>query len=131
MSIRRLLVLLAVACVVSPATASAGLIALRIEFRADIGSQPRVLTLHCAEKATGTVPRPAAACSRLQRLGRAAFRPTPPDMACTDIFGGPSTAKITGTFLGSPLWVKLSRTNGCEIARWQRVAFLLPSPGSP
>ena len=130
-SARRLVLLFVVACAVLPASASAGLIALRIEFRADGGSQPRILTLRCAAKASGTVPNPAAACERLQRLGRAAFRPTPPDTACTEIFGGPSTAKITGTFLGAPLWVKLSRTNGCEIARWQRVAFLLPRPGSP
>lgn len=131
MSARRLVVLFAVACAVLPTTATAGLIALKIEFRADTASKPRALTLRCAEKATGTVRNPAAACVRLQRLGRAAFRPTPPDAACTEIFGGPSTARITGTFLGFPLWVKLSRSNGCEIARWQRVAFLLPRPASP
>ena len=74
---------------------------------------------------------PATACARLQRLGPAAFRPTPPNAACTEIYGGPSTARITGTFFGSPLWVRLSRSNGCEIARWQRVAFLLPRPAAP
>ena len=72
-----------------------------------------------------------AACARLQRLGPQAFRPTPPNTACTELYGGPSTARITGTFLGFPLWVKLGRGNGCEIARWQRVAFLLPQPASP
>jgi len=129
---RRLLApLLVVACAVFPTAASAGLIALKIEFRADAGSKPRVLTLRCAEKATGTVRNPAAACARLQRLGPAGFRPTPPNTACTEISGGPSTARVTGLFLGFPLWVRLSRTNGCEIARWQRVAFLLPQPASP
>jgi hypothetical protein len=129
---RHLLALLVVgACAAFPAAATAGLIALKIEFKVDAGSQPRVLTLRCAERATGTVRNPAAACTRLQRLGRGAFRPTPPNTACTEIFGGPSTASITGSFLGFPLWVKLSRSNGCEIARWQRVAFLLPQPASP
>ena len=118
-------------CVVAPATAAAGLIELRVEFRADAASQPRVLTLRCAEKATGTVRNPAVACGRLHRLGRAAFLPTPRNTACTEISGGPSTARITGLVLGFPLWVKLSRMNGCEIARWQRVAFLLPRPASP
>lgn len=131
MSARRLVLLFAVAYAVLPASASAGLIALRIEFRGDAGSQPRVFTLRCAEKATGTVPNPATACSRLQRMGRAAFRPTPPDMACTEIYGGPSTARVTGTYFGSSVWVRLSRVNGCEIARWQRVAFLLPRPDAP
>lgn len=131
MRARRLVVLFAVACAVLPATATAGLIALKIEFRSDTASKPHALTLRCAGKATGTVRNPAAACVRLQRLGRAAFRPTPPDAACTEIFGGPSTARIRGMFLGFPLWVKLSRSNGCGIARWQRVAFLLPRPASP
>jgi hypothetical protein len=131
MSARRLVALFAVVCAVLPATASAGLIALEIEFLADAGSQPRVLTLRWAERTTGTVRSPAAACARLQHLGRRAFRPTRPSMACTEIFGGPSTARITGLFLGLPLWVMLSRSNGCEIARWQRVAFLLPRPASP
>jgi hypothetical protein len=130
---RRLLLvpLLFVVSVVLVTSASAGLIALKIEFRADAGSKPRVLTLRCAAKATGTVPNRAAACARLHRLGPTAFRPTRPNTACTEIYGGPSIARITGTFLGFPLWVKLSRGNGCEIARWQRVAFLLPQPASP
>ena len=132
MLLRHLLALLAVvACAAFPAAATAGLIALKIEFKAAAGSEPRVLTLRCAAKATGTVRNPVAACARLQRLGRQAFRPTPPNTACTEIYGGPSTARITGTFLGFPLWVKLGRGNGCEIARWQRVAFLLPQPASP
>ena len=79
MSARRLVLLFVVACAVLPASASAGLIALRIEFRGDAGSQPRVLTLRCAEKATGTVPNPAAACSRLQRMGRADLIGNGPD----------------------------------------------------
>ncbi len=131
MSVRGLVALFAVACAVLPATSSAGLIALRIEFRANESSKPRILTLRCAATATATAPNPVVACARLQRLGRAVFRPTPPDTACTEIFGGPSTARITGTFLGVPLWVKLRRTNGCEIARWERVAFLLPRPAAP
>ncbi len=131
MSARRLVALFAMACALLPATASAGLIALKIEFRAASGSKPRVLTLRCAPKETGTVRNPVVACARLQRLGPQALRPTPPNTACTEIYGGPSTARITGTYFGSPLWVKLSRTNGCEIVRWQRVAFLLPWPASP
>jgi hypothetical protein len=131
MGAHRLVALFVVVSAVYPAAATAGLIALKIEFRADTGSKARVITLRCAEKATGTVRDPAAACARLQRLGRGAFRPTPPNVACTEIYGGASSARITGTFLGFPLWVKLSRGNGCEIARWQRVAFLLPQPASP
>lgn len=129
---RRLVIaLLVLLGATATATASTAPIALKIEFRADAGSKPRVLTLRCGIRATGTLPRPAVACARLRRLGPTAFRPTPPGMACTEIYGGPSTARITGTYLGSPVWVRLGRANGCEIARWERVGFLLPRPGSP
>lgn len=125
------LILLVLACAALPANASAGLIALRIDFRADADAAPRILTLRCGERVTGTVPRPAAACRRLQQLGPGAFRPTPPGTACTEISGGPSTARITGIYFGRPLWVRLRLDNGCEIARWQRVSFLLPRPAPP
>ncbi len=129
---RRLSVLLlTAACATFPAAASAGLIALRIEFRADAGARPRIFTLRCGEQMTGTVAHPAAACKRLQRLGPGAFRPTPSGTACTEISAGPSTARITGISFGRPLWVRFRLDNGCEIARWQRLSFLLPRPAPP
>ncbi len=128
---RLLLFIIAFSCAVLPATASAGRIALRIQFRAEPGAVPRILTLRCGERPAGTVPRPASACARLQRLGEGAFTPTPAGTACTEISGGPSEARVTGTYVGRPLWVKLTLANGCEIARWQRVAFLLPPPSAP
>ena len=131
MRARLTLSLAVLGCAFLPSTAAAGLIALRIEFRADAAATPRILTLRCAAEASGTVASPALACRRLQRLGAAAFRPPPPRTACTEIFGGPSSARITGNYLGRSLWVRLRRENGCEIARWQRVAFLLPQPASP
>jgi hypothetical protein len=122
---------LLIVCVALPATASAGLIDLQIQFRADTSTKEQLLTLRCADQVTGTVSHPEEACKRLQRLQTSAFRPTPLGMACTAIFGGPSTARVTGIFLGRPIWVRLRRDNGCEIARWQRVAFLLPRPAAP
>jgi hypothetical protein len=126
-----LLVIVVVAAAMVPATASAGLIDLRVRFQADSTTAARQLTLRCADRATGNVPHPAAACARLRRLGDGAFRPTPPRTACTEISGGPSTARVTGIYFGRRIWVRLRRDNGCEIARWQRVAFLLPQPAAP
>jgi hypothetical protein len=131
MRLGSLAIVLVVVFVAVPATASAGLIDLRIRFQADAGTKAQLFTLRCADRVTGTVPHPADACRRLQRLGSEAFRPTPPDTACTAIFGGPSTARVTGSYLGRPIWVRLRRDNGCEIARWQRVGFLLPQPAAP
>jgi hypothetical protein len=126
-----LLAIVLLAAVMAPASASAGLIDLRIRFQADETTAARHFTLRCGDRDTGTVPHPAAACTRLQRLGADAFRPTPPRTACTEISGGPSTARVTGIYYGRPIWVRLRRDNGCEIARWQRVAFLLPQPAAP
>jgi hypothetical protein len=45
---------------------------------------------------------------------------------CTQIYGGPQEALVTGTFGGRRVWARFSRRNGCEIARWNRIAFLFP-----
>ena len=109
-----------------PAAALAGAIDLRIEYRASDSAAPRVLTLHCAP-ARGTVASPAAACRRLIVIGDRAFAPTPRGQrACAQIYGGPMTALVTGIYFGRPVWARLSRVDGCAIARWQRVAFLFP-----
>jgi hypothetical protein len=114
----------------APGSASSGMIDLRITFQADASTAPRTFTLRCGTRSTGTVPRPAVACGRLRELGESAFRPAPPDMGCADIWGGPSTARVAGTYLGRRLWVRLRLVNGCEIARWHRVGFLLPPPAA-
>jgi hypothetical protein len=63
-----------------------------------------------------------AAC---RGLSAARLRPTPADVACTQIYGGPATARVRGTLDGKPVNARLDRTNGCEIARWERNAALL------
>ena len=47
------------------------------------------------------------------------------DKACTQIFGGPETATISGEVDGKPVDARFSRSNGCEVARWQAVSALL------
>ena len=84
----------------------------------------REYSLRCAP-AAGTLPRPGVACARLLQLRRP-FAPTPPNTACTEIYGGPSTAFVTGRFRGALIRARFSRKDGCEIARWNRVRFLLP-----
>jgi hypothetical protein len=58
------------------------------------------------------------------KLTRAAFAPVPPDMMCTTIYGGPDQALVTGTLDGRKVYARFKRTDGCEIARWNRLAFL-------
>jgi hypothetical protein len=84
----------------------------------------KTYALRCAP-AGGTLPRPAAACTRLARLARP-FAPTPKDTVCTQIYGGPQQALVTGRFRGHLVRARFSRTDGCEIARWNRIRFLFP-----
>ena len=109
----------------SVAPAATGGTSLRVVYRASAGALPHVATLRC-DPPRGTVPRPAAACRRLAAGGRALFAPTPPGVACTQIYGGPQIAVITGTLAGRQLWASFRRRDGCEVDRWNRVAFLLP-----
>ena len=81
----------------------------------------KMWTLRCPDG--GTLPNPEQACKALDELDDP-FAPVPKDVACTQIYGGPQIATVTGTFRGEPVDAEFSRTNGCEIERWDRVAFL-------
>ena len=53
----------------------------------------------------------------------------PTDVACTEIYGGPETARIVGTIDDQPVDTTVDRANGCGIDDWDRVLVdLLPAP---
>jgi hypothetical protein len=80
------------------------------------GGETHTWTLRC-DPPGGTHPDPGAACSALASLERP-FAETPPDMACTELYGGPATAHVTGTFAGETIDTTFGRADGCEIDRW-------------
>ncbi|MFF9063961.1 SSI family serine proteinase inhibitor [Streptomyces sp. NPDC014891] len=84
------------------------------------------LTCH---PAGGTHSAAQAACDRLDDLttwGTDPFAPVPPDSLCTMQYGGPATARVTGTWAGRPVDAVFSRSDGCEIARWDGFVPVLP-----
>ena len=85
----------------------------------------KVWTLRCAPAATGTLPNRARACRQLAAL-KTPFAPTPKNVACTEIYGGPEEALVTGRFRGRPVHARFNRKDGCELGRWNRVRFLFP-----
>jgi hypothetical protein len=90
------------------------------------GVRPVHLVLACtATSGSGTVPHPTAACRRLLRLADP-FAPAPPG-AC-GMLALPGRAAIAGRLRGRPVHVILTRITTCQLARWQRVSFLLPAP---
>ncbi|WNI23579.1 SSI family serine proteinase inhibitor [Streptomyces sp. ITFR-16] len=85
--------------------------------------------LEC-EPAGGTHPVARQACERLAQLeGEDAdpFAPVPADAMCTQQYGGPATARITGTLQGRRIDSAFDRSNGCEIGRWNSLRPVLPN----
>lgn len=77
-------------------------------------------------RAGSTLPDPDAALAAVQRFGEDIFFPKPgPPRICTQQYGGPQVAVVTGRFLGREVHSEFSRTDGCEIARWRALAPLL------
>jgi hypothetical protein len=64
-------------------------------------------------------------CPQVAELDAADLAPVPPAQPCTEIDGGPATATITGTLHGEAVDATLSKENGCEIERYERIEPLL------
>ena len=77
----------------------------------------------------GTHPDPALACRVLEQNGASALPAVRKDRMCSQVYGGPETATITGSWHGRPVFSTLSRVNGCETGRWNALVGLLPRPG--
>jgi hypothetical protein len=86
------------------------------------GGPSRTWTLTC-DPVGGSLPAARSACSRVTRE---ALRPLPRDSICTQVYGGPQKARITGEIDGRAVDARFSRTNGCEIHRWNGVRYLFP-----
>jgi hypothetical protein len=81
-------------------------------------------TLSC-DPAGGTLPRRGRSCTSLASLANP-FAPVPGDVACTEIYGGPAQALVTGRHAGRRVWARFHRSDGCHIDRWNRHRFLFP-----
>jgi hypothetical protein len=79
----------------------------------------REATLQC-DPDGGTHPDPKGACDTLLR-NEDALKPVSGTLACTEIYGGPQLATISGPGVQA----SFSRQNGCEIARWDALADVI------
>jgi len=121
--VRTVGVICAVLALAACGTASAAT-SLTITARSAKGAPAKTWTLRCGP-ARGTLPHPGRACVRLATL-KAPFAPVPRDAMCSQIYGGPQVARVQGVYLGRKIDATFERTDGCETARWNRVAFLFP-----
>ncbi|MET7506669.1 SSI family serine proteinase inhibitor [Streptomyces albidoflavus] len=98
----------------------------------DAGAGDGTFVLRC-RPAGGDHPDVKGACGRLAELaagGQDPFAPVPRDAMCTMQYGGDATARVEGTWRGRVVDASFARTDGCRIARWDRLVPVLPSTGS-
>jgi hypothetical protein len=82
----------------------------------------KVWTLRC-DPPGGSFPHPERACEQLDELDHP-FAETPEDSICTEQYGGPQLASVQGVYRDESVTTRFDRTNGCEITRWNKHAFL-------
>ncbi|MET1085670.1 MAG: SSI family serine proteinase inhibitor [Arthrobacter sp.] len=75
-------------------------------------------------------PAADAACAALKNNAALVATPTiRTDRACTEQYGGPQEATVTGVVDGVPVDDAFKRTNGCEISAWDAAKDILGSAG--
>ena len=99
---------------------------LVVEYDAGDGSAPVTWTLTCVGFVEGSHPQAEQACEHLKGMDEP-FAPVPADAICTQQFGGPQTARVTGLWRGEPVDLTLSRSDGCRISQWDSLVPLVPA----
>jgi Subtilisin inhibitor-like len=79
-------------------------------------------TLRC-DPPGGTFPEAQEACDRLDEVDQP-FAETPEDATCTEQYGGPQLLSVQGVYRDETVNARFDRTDGCEIARWDKHEFL-------
>lgn len=98
--------------------------------REEPGTWTRRLTCDNAVVNAEGIDEPAAACAAVRSAaGQAALFPDP-GLVCTQQYGGPEVAEISGSIGARTLQVTVTRSDGCGIAAWDALQPLLPPPGT-
>jgi hypothetical protein len=79
------------------------------------GEEPSTESVECPDPPR---PGPDPLCGQVLLLSPKDFAPLPPDVACTEIYGGPDTLRVEGTLEGKPIEETFTREDGCEITRF-------------
>jgi hypothetical protein len=115
------------------AAAAAPAVRLTVDFTRRGGSGHQIAHVQCTAagnrvdgflRAVGA-PR---ACATARRIAGLLASGPDPHRACSQIYGGPERALVTGTIGGRRIRHGFSRTNGCGVAEWRRAMPLLPRP---
>jgi Subtilisin inhibitor-like len=104
-------------------------VSLTIQVRPGAHAAAQSWSLTC-DPAGGTLPHPAAGCAALARVANP-FAPVGRGIMCPMIYGGPQTATIEGRWHGKSVHATFSRADGCQTARWSRIAAVFGPYASP
>lgn len=122
------LIMVAASC--SAPQQSASQTQLKITVRADGEKISAQHTLDCNGNKTidtSTLPGAVAACASLEKLADLVNPSSNPARVCTEIYGGPQRAQVSGLLRGQAVLLEFSRSNGCLISQWDTEKFLLDS----
>lgn len=86
-------------------------------------------TLRCHPNG-GDHPEVDAACTQIDQVGQSVFAPPGDGTMCSQQYGGPQTATVTGTLAGSEIDAEFNMVNGCEISRWTALSTVLGPSGN-
>jgi hypothetical protein len=114
----------------SPSTSTTGSLPandLLVEIHRDGSTPTESYRLTCGSSASGNHPAGPAACAHLLALAHP-FAPIRADQMCSQIYGGPQTAHITGRWKGAAVDLRVSRVDGCRVEQWNSLGPLLPGP---
>ena len=111
----------------SPSPSSADTLTVSVD--PGSGEAPTVTTLTC-DPAGGDHPDPGAGCRVLTESGPDPFASVPQDAVCGQIYGGPATATVVGTWGERPVDASFSLVDSCQITRWENLVPVLPDPAS-
>ncbi|MET1065831.1 MAG: SSI family serine proteinase inhibitor [Arthrobacter sp.] len=94
---------------------------------------PANYTLVCVDgvpAAESQHPDAAAACLALKsNAALLSPAPRPTDQACTQQYGGPQQATVTGVVDGTPVEATFTLRDGCDIASWNAAKAVIGSTG--
>lgn len=105
---------------------------LIIQYQPTTSNASLKLSVACAgSRATaGSHPNRKAICALLAKKGVKIFASPPTGTACSMIYGGPETARVTGTVGSTKVKAAFSKTDGCQVARWLTALPLFTFPGN-
>jgi hypothetical protein len=103
---------------------------LEIEVRSAPNADPEVATLDCSAEpqATGFIEDEESACRAVQDSRELLLNGPPDNVACTEIYGGPQKAEISGEVDGQGIYLGVSREDGCAIGVWDALEPILGTP---